>query len=371
MILPVVEGQVLNSGVRTIVGSIPFSELRLRMVTPWRDARTKVGYQRKPAISRIAKLMMEIRKNRVDIPTAILLNAPDASWISCLSEKGEHGCQSFDLSSYQGSFSVVDGQHRAIALRELYSEDAERYGAFRLQFVMMLGATERQELEQFYVVNSTAKSVKTDLAYDLLKQRAEHDGSIMRGLIESGQDWKVRAQAITEILAETSDIWRKRIRLANEAQGMTIIPSASFVTSLKTYLTYPFIESLNQDQQIRIIETYWRGVRDIMPEPFQDPESYTLLKGIGVWAMHEILPLVTEVIRSNGDSLFESVSYSRVLERMFDELEGENQNADLVKGHEFWLTAPKGGAAGSFSSSAGKRVLFSKMKQGLPTPEIE
>ena len=44
-----------------------------------------------------------------------------------------------------------------------------------IPFVCVLGASEREEMEQFYVVNSTAKSVRTDLAYDLLKQRAEND----------------------------------------------------------------------------------------------------------------------------------------------------------------------------------------------------
>ena len=39
----------------------------------------------------------------------------------------------------------------------------------------MIGADETEEMTQFYVINSTAKSVRTDLALDLLKQRAEND----------------------------------------------------------------------------------------------------------------------------------------------------------------------------------------------------
>jgi hypothetical protein len=34
----------------------------------------------------------------------------------------------------------------------------------------MIGAGELEEMRQFYVVNSTAKSVRTDLVLDLLKQ---------------------------------------------------------------------------------------------------------------------------------------------------------------------------------------------------------
>jgi DGQHR domain-containing protein len=371
MRLAVVEGQALTSGIRTVVGSIPVGELRDRISTPWRDARSKEGYQRKPAMSRVAKLMMEIRKQRVDIPTAILLNASHSSWKNALSRSDGNGCQLFDLERYKGTFSVVDGQHRVLAFKELYSEDPERYSKIQLHFVMMLGAQDIEELEQFYIVNSTAKSVRTDLAFDLLKQRAESDPAVMRALVESGQEWKVRAQALTELLADNSEVWRRRIRLANEAKGITIIPSASFVTSLKTFLTHPFITNLHQDQQFEIIETYWQGIRLAIPQPFGEPDAYTLLKGIGVWAMHEVLPNVIEVIRSRGQSLFDADNYKKVIEGMLRNLEGQNQKAETVRGADFWLTAPKGGAAGSYSSSAGKRVLLSKMKQGLPKPEIQ
>lgn len=370
-ILPVVTGQTLTSGVPTIVGSVKYQDIHNRLHTPWRDSTTKEGYQRKPTQSRIAKLMGEIRKGRVDIPTAILLNASDGSWRKAFTETGITDCAKFEMSNYDGKFSVVDGQHRLAALSYLFDEEPDRYGNFKIQFVMMLGANQRQELEQFYIVNSTAKSVKTDLAYDLLKQRAEQDGRVMTSLIESGQDWKVEAQALTEIFAKKSDIWRNRIRLANDEQGSSIIPSASFVTSLQKFLKYPFIKNLNREQKYKLLEAYWRAIRISIKEPFIMPAEYTLMKGIGVWAMHEIFPEIIEIVRSNGDQLFDDQSYVLIISQMLESLDGENKNAEVVKGADFWLIAPKGGAAGSYSSSAGKRVLISKLMQGLPASEIE
>ena len=371
MEIPIIRGQTLSSGVPIVVGSIPYELLHDRLSTPWRDARTKEGYQRKPAKGRIIKLMMEIRRGRVDIPTAVLLNARDNSWKSATHFDESSDCATFDLSDYRGALSVVDGQHRLQAFNNLMKEDPERYGKFKIQFVMMLGATEDQELEQFYVVNSTAKSVKTDLAYDLLKQRAEHDGKVMTGLIETGQDWKVEAQAITEMMAQSSDIWRDRIRLANEDKGITTIPSASFVTSLRKFLNYPLVKNVNRQKKFQILESYWRGIRLAMPEPFRETNKYTLMKGIGVWAMHEVLPEIAELVRSDGGSLLDDENYAEFLHPMFDQLDGENKDADTVKGSDFWLTAPRGGAAGSYSSSAGKRVLISKLLGGLPDLEVE
>jgi hypothetical protein len=95
------------------------------------------------------------------------------------------------------------------------------------------------------------------------------------------------------------------------------------------------------------------------------------MKGIGVWAMHEILPEVIEVIRSRGESLFDRDNYARLLKPVLLKLEGQNARTEMVRGQEFWLVAPKGGAAGSFSSSAGKRVLISKLMQNLPEPKIQ
>ena len=57
----------------------------------------------------------------------------------------------------------------------LFAPPLTRWGEILIPFVCMIGAGERQEMEQFYVVNSNAKSVRTDLAMDLLKQRAESD----------------------------------------------------------------------------------------------------------------------------------------------------------------------------------------------------
>lgn len=370
-VLPVISGQTLKSGIRTVAGAVKFGLIQDKLSTPWRDARTKEGYQRKPAHGRVAKLMMEIRKGRVDIPTAVLLNAPDPSWEAAFQEKADADCSHFDMGKYHGHFSVVDGQHRLLALKHLYDEDKERYAPYKVQFVLMLGADNRQELEQFYVVNSTAKSVKTDLAFDLLKQRADTDGLVMTALIESGQEWKVEAQSLTEMLSERSEIWRKRIRMANESKGMTIIPSSSFVTSLQKFLNQPFTKKLSIEKKFDLLECYWRAVRESIPGPFIKPDDYTLLKGIGVWAVHEIMPSVIEIVRSSGNSLFDTESYAPILASMFESLDGENKNAENVRGADFWLTAPKGGAAGSYSSSAGKRVLISKLMHGLPEPDIE
>jgi DGQHR domain-containing protein len=259
---------------------------------------------------------------------------------------------------------VVDGQHRFLAFKTLFNEDHHKWGNYKLQFVLLLNGSEEEEVRQFYVVNTTAKSVKTDLALDLLRQRAESDGRVMHELVEKGQTWKIEGQAIVDTLYRDSEIWAGRIQLANQKKGRTIIPAASYVSSLKFLLTnYPYFETLPREQKVEVIDAYWTGIRRAMPEPFEHNSGhYALQKGVGVNAMHSILPMVLEIIRSSGESEFDPTAYEATMQPVLEELSGDNTDGANVYGADFWLTAPRGGAAGSYSSSAGKRVLLAKLK---------
>lgn len=374
MQIPVVFGQTLHSGIRVVTGAMPVSILAELFVVPYRDALKKTGYQRKPQDVRVKRFVSELLKGQTDVPTSVLLNVRDG--VETLLNGDEKTGYFLDLSAYQKEgikLFVVDGQHRILAFERLYRESPERWGDHKLQFVLMLGAREREEVNQFYIVNTTAKSVKTDLAFDLLKQRADADGKVMNDAIEKGMDWKIAAQGIVDELYAVSPVWKGRIQLANQERGRAIIPAASFVTSLKSLLTNsPVFKKVSAEKRVKMIDAYWCGIRDALREPFDgDASHYALQKGIGVTAMHEILPTVIEIVRSNGDSVFDVSAYSSVIAPVLQELSGDNVDGDNVSGADFWLTAPKGGAAGSFSSSAGKRVLFAKLRGLLPEIDVE
>lgn len=374
MKIPVVFGQTLHSGVRVVTGSMPVSLLTSVFAVPYRDALKKTGYQRKPQDTRIRRFVSELLKGQTDVPTSILLNIREG--VDRLLEEDEHGGSFLNFAPdrlKETKLFVVDGQHRVLAFERLYREDPDRWGDHRLQFVLMLGAREREEVNQFYIVNTTAKSVKTDLAFDLLKQRADADGQVMSDAIEKGIDWKISAQEIVDELYASSPVWKGKIQLANQSKGQTIIPAASFVTSLKSLLTNsPVFKKVSPEKRVKILDAYWSGIREALREPFDvDPNHYALQKGIGVTAMHEILPTVIEIVRSNGDSVFEASVYRDILEPVLQELGGDNVEGENVTGADFWLTAPRGGAAGSYSSSAGKRVLFAKLRALLPEIDVE
>lgn len=366
------KGAALRSGTRLISGFMPAGALIPdAFEVPYFDTRTRRGYQRLPQEARINQLATDLRRGRTDLPTAVLLNirGKDAK----LSIEDDHLDFSV-LKKHSLKFHVVDGQHRILALRKLLAEPTEpegKWDMFAIPFVCLVGADEKEEMEQFYIVNSTAKSVKTDLALSLLRTRAEADPDVRVALQERGREWQVDGQGLVEKLAAESPLWKHRVRLPSMEKGETTISSASLVESLKPLLTSGFFGNLKAPQQIRILEAYWEAIRNVLRPAFDNPTAFSVQKGVGVMVLHNILLHVLEVARSKGLLVTEPDSYAEVLGTSLSSLEGEDANGEPVSGVEFWASAAEGGAAGSYSSSAGRRVLVAKIRQLLPAVELD
>jgi len=340
-------------------------------IVPHLDPRTGRGYQRLPQDARVNELAVDLRKGRVDLPTAVLLNLRGKESKFFVEE---HHLNFGNLKrntkdSNDAKFYVVDGQHRILALKKLIEDDSNRWSKYMVPFVCMIGASEAEEMEQFYLVNSKAKSVRTDLAYELLYQRRE-DPDVMEALIERGQDWQIYAQSIIKRLNEGSAVWRGKIRFAAMDKGNTVMPSASMVTSLKPILASPYFRALDAAQQVNILDAYWKGIRILLPDAFDNPAEFSLQKGIGVIVMHTVLMQVVEIARSRGLPLAEADTFAEVLKTALETLQGDDSRGNPVSGQDFWRAAPRG-AAGSYSSSAGRRVLIAKIQTLLPRISVQ
>lgn len=334
-------------------------------LVPRRDTRKKTGYQREVAPTRVNRLMRDLAEGRVDLPTAVLLNLRTyKQGVHLVARDGrEFFCPNTE------KLYVVDGQHRVVALTRLVQMDSDRWSHYEIPFVCMLGADEREEMEQFYVVNSTAKSVRTDLALDLLKQRAESDPDVMKSLVERSESWKVKAQTLVEELSATS-MWRNRIRLPGDPKGDATLTSSGMVASLRPLLGTPYFGSITTVNQVKVLDAYWQGLREVIPAAFDEPSQYVLQKATGVMAMHGLLISLIEYVRSKGESVIEPGSYGEPLKGALLELEGDTGTGDIARGADFWKAGPDG-AAGSFSSNAGRRVLVAKLRALLPPLEVE
>jgi len=203
------------------------------------------------------------------------------------------------------------------------------------------------------------------LAYALLKKRAETEDGLVEALEERGRAWQVTGQGIVERLAVESTVWKNRIRLPGMEKGDTVITSASMVSSLKPVLASPYFSRLKGDQQIRVIEAFWEGVRNVLREAFDHATDFSIQKGVGVIVMHTLMPEVLELVRDRGLSTTDPEAYEAVLEETLTKTSGETAEGDVVEGVDFWAAGAEG-AAGQYSSSSGRRVLIAKLRNRLP-----
>ena len=369
----VVRGPTLRGKITTVVGVIPAKVLVLHHHVPHRDPIRETGYQRRPAGARITQLAREIRNRHVDLPTSVLLNLRSVQDEQVLTKNGPDNyllCLDPEKSSDDHRLFVVDGQHRIRALQRAI-EDGVDVSNIKIPFVCMIGADEMHEMKQFHVVNSNAKSVPTDLAFDLLKARAESDPDFARQIEERGKKWEVDAQGLTKHLAKSSSTWKGCIRLPNTAKGDATVPSASFVKSLKPLLTQTalFQKIKPLERQAQAIDAYWRAIRRVLPETFENPAAYSIQKGVGVTVLHRIFPIVLDLARSGGDSIFEPASYEPIMDRPLKNLQGLNGEGITIQGAEFWRTG-RAGAVGSFSSLAGYQRLAGYLQAALPELDL-
>ncbi len=362
--IPVIEGQKLRQGRQILLGRITVAQLAARYRVPYRNWATRTGYQRPPSTTRINQLKANLAANRVDLPTAVLLSLRDYKKAANLVQRGEH----LFLVLTDEILYVVDGQHRIVSLIKLYEKDPERWGSYAIGATILLGAGEKEEMEQFYVVNSTAKSVRTDLAFDLLKQQAESNPLLREELDERGHGWKVDGQTLVEELAKTS-VWKGRVRFPNEEPGDTVIGSAAMVNSLRPLLVTAYFQMITTPNQTAILDAYWQGIRMVLLDAFHEPERYAVQKTLGANALHNVLVAVLEYIRSAGMSVTDPEVYADIMRDPLLELDGETAAGEVASGITFWLSGPDG-AAGQFSSNAGQRVLTARLRRALPRVEV-
>lgn len=364
---PFVKTQVLYSisNRMTIACGLTAGFLAERAIVPYWNSSKKNGYQRPANQKRVNDLKKGILTRKIDIPTAILANIRDFKDEHISYSDGDDRYGMLTLGSEK--LYIVDGQHRFLAVKELLgSEGGGRFRDYIIPCILILGASELEEMKEFYIVNTTAKSVKTDLALAILQKRAENE-EIKYDLIESGDEWKVVGAHVTELVEKKSNVWNNKIATPEQTISRTrvggpVISLSGFVYSLKTYLSYPYIKVLSTERQADILVAYWRGISEVLPSAFIDPSSYSIQKTVGVSALHEILPAVIEIIRTSGDSEIDHESYSNIMEDVLSGISGSNIKNEVLSKEDFWLSG-ESGAVGAYSSSAGKKVLVAKLNE--------
>ena len=358
MKLNVLEGQTTDVGTQLVTTVIKVKDLVGNYAVDVFDhekgrAGGKGGYQRKANQSRIKRLSKLLAESKVTIPTAILGNIRKP--LEKVIKFDSSGRSIVNLSS---PIMIIDGQHRVASFAEVYNNhdfygiDQKKFGEIKLFISLLWNASLQEEINQFYVVNSNAKSIPVGNRQEL------------EAYLDTGDDLISELVDLTWELDKTEE-WKGKIKFPNSSSGL--IPNSGIVSSLKTVFNDSNLKKLSFKEKLDLISAVWIGVKEVLPGCFKNPEKYTLQKGIGVNTIHGLIPdIFADILTSNGMTFdkksiqdpFDSNVWKKYLKPLAKyEDNDQTGEANTVVGEEFWRVGKTGGA-GQYSSGQGRSVLL-------------
>lgn len=331
------------------------------------------GYQRllsDKSVEKIKDFILSETNNPL-LPTALLVNSRELLDFKKSSDR-------FGNLYIDSPLHIIDGQHRFEAWKSMMEDVTLRnkWGDFEFPIVILSGFKEIKEIEQFFVINSRQKRIKTDLAernYLALAGNKE-----TKGLVPESANWKLHAVKIVDYINEQLEdsIWNNNIILpadSNDLRKAKVISQSSFVSSLKPLFIgqHAIFKSNGKDRApiedwAEFLASYWDDViSKIYPNAVKHPKDYSLMKTVGVFSLHMLLGRVVN-----------DVSQGRPITKNIQEVSFKKIRSLLLKAagkrykEEFWkvkinrITKEKGEYAGAYSSAVGHKKILTGLILG-------
>ena len=315
------------------------------------------GYQRPPERSRITRIGSYLIKEAGDglYPNAVLLGSREPLRYDPVSRRLE--------LPRGGKFRVIDGQHRIAGLRYAIEEKEAKELAFMSIPVVIVEISEKvTEMDQFRIINSTAKSVRTDLVNAILTAIAEAEGA---DAIAEKDHWKVVITKVVDALDRRDDSPWKDILLMPDEIGASagagkITRATSAITSIRVVYEWlrglDFLSGKPLDEQAEfltdILVAYWGAIRNVVPQAFEVPGDYVIQKTPGLFSLHYLLK----------ESLLPTMWQGR---REWDEATFQEfiQDSPEITDPDFWAKGANRAAA--YGSMKGFRDLAELLKDSV------
>lgn len=356
------------------VAAIPAARLvELTKVDVWSAEKPYEGYQRSPTKTRVRAIAKYVTEPDAILPIGGLVNArpkgdqdADNAYGTVLRfekdrAEGEVAFGTLTIPDSTGPLFIVDMQHRLAGLRMALEEGQGELDDYPMVVTIADGLSRLEEVEQFDLINTTQKKVRTDLARRLLAYQMKEDLDKALDLDQKQRLWEAKGPVITDILNKKEGVWYQRIlppNMSKKDMPTIVVRETSFVSSLKPVLQTPYFSRQNEEHAAEMISRFWEALRQVFPEAFETPENYSIQMTTGVSALHQIAPEVFELARDRGDISVDSLQGLLLPLR------------DAVGGSDFWHRDNEDGAV-QFLGSKGFRTLAAILRQELPQIELE
>ena len=315
------------------------------------------GYQRPPERSRITRIGTYLINQSGDglYPTAVLLGARQPLRFDPVTKR-------LQLPSDR-VLRIIDGQHRIEGLRYAICEKNAQELAFLQVPVVIVEIDDRVlEMDQFRIINGTAKSVRTDLVNAILTAIAEAHGA---DAVPEKDHWKVVVTKTVDALDRRSDSpWKDLLLMPDEvgakAPASKITRATSAITSIRVVYEwlreFGFLAGKDFDKQADyltdILVAYWCAIRNVAPDAFEEPAEYVIQKTPGLFSLHYLLRdvLLGDIYR--GRRNWDEATFQE-----FIEISPEITDSD------YWHRTR--GAAAAYGSMKGFRELADVLKDSV------
>ncbi|MFA5185739.1 MAG: DGQHR domain-containing protein [Patescibacteria group bacterium] len=246
---------------------------------------------------------------------------------------------------------VVDGQHRLAGLRiALENDQAPQWADARLPVTILAGFSKFEEMVQFVEINTKAKKIITDLAMELMLDMSKNP-EYKDKFIREGSDWKFRAtKIVNELNRDTNGTWYNAIKVPGDVKNPKAVASLnSFVTSLKPLALGSFAYVKDVDKNIAVINTYWKAIRELFPEAFLEPKTYSIRKTPGLFPLHSLLQAI--LTKKSYDFGLSGKDLKELLKKIFEEADVDT---------DFWRSDKLDGVT-MYGSMKGFRILADQL----------
>ena len=325
-----------GSGTSVYAGRIRVGDLiSSYKIDHYDKAKNPQGYQRLPDKKRCISFALFIKAQYeagapLVFPTSILASTRKKMHLSALANGATF---SAELNSSEFLF-IVDGQHRTEAFKyAIQNLGMGELEDFELPIVVIDGMELEDEVNQFLAINTNMKTVKVDLANQLL---------INLGVkVPEKKKIAILATRITNHLQEGDypSPWMGKLRPPNAPSN----PSAywntvlSFHNSLKPILGLDSLDGLGEKKIAEQLGAFWAAVSALMPDAFSSTHSkYLVTKNNGFVSLHRVFAKVYKYLRYKKEIRHPTIKdYKKVL----------SHAKETVFDTEYWLRAGDGAAS--------------------------
>lgn len=308
----------------------------------WTRDDPESGYQRPLKESRLNEIKSYLLKDVGTFPTSVLVNVRGDIKVKTLEKLGKDVelCE-VTIPDKSLPLWIIDGQHRVKGLEAVIEENDE-FEDYPIIVSIFNFHDTYDEMMQFHIVNSRAKSVPTDLAQRHILRMASKIG-LPEVIMREGERGALGALAVTvvdKLIKDRKSPWFGKVQLPDEPrkQRDQVIKQRPLADSIHYILKEKRALGRDLDKLAELLKDYWIALAEIFPLAFNNPRDHTIQKTTGAYSLHMVLPDVLDKCEEAGR--LDKDGMKQVLERMFKKA-AERLETDI--NDNFWNKDPNVG----------------------------